>query len=123
MLAIGAANGIGIHQQYLSPENIENGLLFGWMNQVLALVAIGLGKVAIVVFLLQIQGYQTPARSTFLWIIAGSGFIVNLLAAILAIVQSSPVTRLWDIDAGGSCPGRLREKIFGYIQGCKFSLF
>jgi hypothetical protein len=117
MLTLGAAQGIGIHSSFLTSEQAKDGILFGWVNQVLALVAIGLGKIAIVLFLLQIQGYSTTVRTAYLWFLAGSSLIVNIVAAVLAMVQCSPGRKLWDEDVPGTCPGKEWAQHFGYFQG------
>ncbi|KAJ5647492.1 hypothetical protein N7490_003864 [Penicillium lividum] len=65
MLTLAAAHGIGISSSFLTPEQIRNAILFGWVNQMLAVIAIGLGKVVIVLFILQLHGYNTPTRTCF----------------------------------------------------------
>lgn len=121
MLTVGAAHGLGLPRSHLTPEDILSALLFGWVNQLLALVAIGLSKIAIVVFLLRIEGFHTPTRTFFLWFIAGSNLVVNCIAAILALVQCSPIQKLWNEGIPGECSARKRVQIFGYVQGCEFS--
>ncbi|KAJ5760014.1 hypothetical protein N7520_007170 [Penicillium odoratum] len=109
MLNLAAAQGIGIQSSLLTPEQVRNAILFGWVNQILALVAIGLGKVVIVLFLLQIHGYNTPSRTVFLWFIAGSSLAVNVISAVLILFQCSPSRKLWDEDTPGTCGGRKRS--------------
>ncbi|RAK97431.1 uncharacterized protein BO80DRAFT_363982 [Aspergillus ibericus CBS 121593] len=117
MLTLGASYGLGLPQTLLSFNDSKMALLYGWINQLLALVAIGLGKLTMVAFLEQIQGYHTKARSIFLWSLAGSNLIVNCIAAILMMLQCSPRRLLWEAYAKGGCPWRTRIQIFGYIQG------
>lgn len=119
-LTVGAAHGLGLSQSDLTPRDISSALLFGWINQVLALVAIGLSKIAIVAFLLRIEGVHTPTRTFALWFLAGSNLVLNCIAAILAFVQCSPIKKLWDQGTSGECPARKRVQIFGYVQGCEF---
>lgn len=120
MLSIGAAHGLGLPQSCLTPDDSKNALLFGWVNQIIALVAIGLGKVAIVAFLFRIQGIRTPIRTGFLCGIAGSNLVVNVVAAALVLFQCSPVQELWNERLPGVCPRREVVQIFGYVQGCEF---
>ncbi|KAL5358731.1 hypothetical protein BJX96DRAFT_173712 [Aspergillus floccosus] len=117
MLTVGAAHGLGVSMALLSHKERELALMYGWINQFIALFAIGLGKLAIVSFLSRIQGYQTRLRAIVLWTLAASNLLVNIIAAILLIVQCSPVTRLWDAQIPGQCPGRKRIQIFGFVQG------
>lgn len=119
-ITAGAANGLGVGQILLTNEQRYFALLYGWLSQFLALIAIGLAKVVIVLFLERIQGYHTRYRTFILWFLAGSNLIVNCIAAVLAMIQCDPVRKLWDEDVPGVCPGRRRIQIFGYIQGCRF---
>lgn len=120
MITLAASHGLGISEEHLSLNQQKNALMFGWTSQYLALVAIGLAKLAIVAFLVQIHGYSTRYRTAFLWFLAGSNLIVNIIAMVLAVVQCLPVTRLWDKTLPGSCSGRERLQIFEFIQGCEY---
>lgn len=120
MLSIGAAHGLGLPRSCLTPGDAKNALLFGWINQVIALVAIGSGKVAIVAFLFRIQGVQSRARTGFLCALAGSNLVVNCVAAALIVFQCSPVQKLWNEKLPGVCSRREVVQIFGYVQGCEF---
>ncbi|OJJ64539.1 hypothetical protein ASPSYDRAFT_39267 [Aspergillus sydowii CBS 593.65] len=127
VLTIAAEAGLGVRGIVLNDSDQINALLYGWLNQFLALVAIGLGKVTIVAFLQQIQGYHTVFRTVLLWLLAGSNLIVNCIAAALLITQCDPVQKLWDDSIPGSCAGRKRIQVFGYVQGtwsafCDFAL-
>lgn len=119
VLTIAAESGLGVRGIILNNNDQVNALLYGWLNQFLALIAIGLGKVTIVTFLQQIQGYHTVFRTVLLWILAGSNLIVNCIAAALLITQCDPVQKLWDDSIPGSCQGRKRIEVFGYVQGSK----
>lgn len=119
MLSLAAAHGLGVPIAILSRYERNTALLFGWINQYIALIAIGLAKFAIVIFLSRIHGHQTRKRTIMLWFLAVSNMTVNIIAMILALVQCSPVTRLWNDDQPGECPGRKRVQIFGYVQGRK----
>lgn len=117
MLTVAAAYGLGITMALLSDKERESALMYGWINQFIALFAIGVGKLAIVSFLTRVQGYQTRLRAIALWTLAASNLLVNIITAILIIVQCSPVERLWDAQVPGQCPGRTRIQIFGFFQG------
>ncbi|KAE8365601.1 hypothetical protein BDV27DRAFT_144356 [Aspergillus caelatus] len=115
MVTAGAAYGLRTPSATLTNNNDKDALLFGWTNQFLALIAIGLGKVALVAFIDHLQKHEV------------NNFIVNMIAAILVFVQCSPAKKLWDERIPGHCPGRKRVQIFGYIQGpysafCDFAL-
>ncbi|GES63676.1 hypothetical protein ATEIFO6365_0007036300 [Aspergillus terreus] len=116
MLTVAAAYGLGVTMALLSHNQRQSALMYGWINQFIALFAIGVGKLAIVSFLTRVQGYQTRFRAIALWTLAASNLLVNIITVILIIVQCSPVERLWDAQILGQCPGRIRIKIFGYFQ-------
>lgn len=118
-LTICATQGMGERQSSLPSGHIEKIILYGWIGQILILIGVGLGKVAIVLFLLRIQGYYEPFKAILLWLIAGSNLTINFIAAILIIFQCSPVQKLWDDRISGRCPGREWTQRFGYFQGCK----
>ncbi|KAL4921522.1 hypothetical protein BDW62DRAFT_129966 [Aspergillus aurantiobrunneus] len=120
MLTTAAGNGLGVAETALDTTASSYALLFGWVNQFLALIAIGLGKLTIVAFLQQIQGYHTVFRTVLLWSLAGSNLIVNCIAAALLIVQCDPVQKLWVDAIPGSCSGQKRIQVFGYVQGSKY---
>ncbi|OJJ77870.1 hypothetical protein ASPBRDRAFT_37101, partial [Aspergillus brasiliensis CBS 101740] len=111
----------------LNVNESKMALLFGWVNQFIALIAIGFGKLTIVAFLEKVQGYHTKARSIFLWSVAGSNLVLNCIAAVLVMFQCSPRRMLWEGYANGYCNNRRLVQIFGYVQGtwsavCDFAL-
>lgn len=118
-LTVGAIQGMGEKESSIPPENIGMMILYGWISQMLILIGIGLGRVAIVMFLLRIQGYQKLFKAVLLWFIAGSNLIINIVTVVLIIFQCSPVQKLWDDRISGSCAGREWTQKFGYFQGCE----
>ncbi|KAF9885465.1 hypothetical protein FE257_012901 [Aspergillus nanangensis] len=117
MLTAAAAHGLGVSVTVLPPSERRYALLYGWINQFIALFAIGTAKLSIVSFLTHIHGYQSKTRVAILWFLGVSGLLVNVVAAVLALFQCSPVQALWAATQPGNCPGRQRIQIFGYIQG------
>ncbi|GKZ19504.1 hypothetical protein AbraIFM66951_011891 [Aspergillus brasiliensis] len=127
MITAGATYGLGLPQDMLNFNESKMALLFGWVNQFIALIAIGFGKLTIVAFLEKVQGYHTKARSIFLWSVAGSNLALNCIAAVLLMFQCSPRRMLWEGYANGYCNNRRLVQIFGYVQGtwsavCDFAL-
>jgi len=112
MLTVGASHGLGVHQSEVSDDEVKNVELYAFLNHFLALIANGLGKVAIVVFILQWQGYQNRLTIAFLWFIAASGLIINVVNAVLLLVQCSPASS-WNC---GTSHGGI---ILGLVLGCK----
>lgn len=52
-----------------------------------------------------------------------SGCAVNLIIAILLLLQCEPLERQWNDRVPGSCPHVLRTTNAGFVAGSKFSLF
>lgn len=87
------------------------------MNQALAIIAIALGKLAIVAFLQQIHGPEHRGRVILLWGIAISNLIINALTVGMIFTQCTPREKLWDEGLPGTCDGRLRNQNTAYFQG------
>ena len=51
-----------------------------------------------------------------------SGCAVNLIIAILLLLQCEPLERQWNDRVPGSCPQVLRTTNAGYVAGGKFFL-
>lgn len=120
MLTIGTAHGLGQHFSNLEAQQAHLAVMYGWINLALALVAIGLGKIAIIVFILHIQGYYDPRRSAFLWFMGASTLGINVMTVILIFTQCLTVQAIWDTSIRGSCGRRELVKNFGIFQTCKF---
>lgn len=121
MLTIGAAHGLGQHSSSLDPHQAHLAVMYGWINIAFALIAIGLGKIAIIVFILHIQGYYEPWRSAFLWFMGASTLGINIVTVILIFTQCLPVQVIWETNIRGSCGRRELVKNFGIFQTCEFS--
>lgn len=122
-LTLGAANGVGIHKAELTAEQKKLSILYAFMNQILVLTAIIPAKIAVVIFLLRVQGYGDFKRYSFLWFWVVTNAMFNLMAIPFILTQCKPVSDLWEGSGLGNCNGRLRTEIVGYIQGCTFPYF
>lgn len=116
MLTIGAAHGLGRHFSALDTQQAHLAAMYGWINLALALVAIGLGKIAIIAFILHIQGYYEPRISAFLWFMGASTLGINIITVILIFTQCLPTQAIWDTNARGHCQRRKLVKNFGIFQ-------
>lgn len=120
VLTIGAVHGLGQHSSGLQAQQVHLAVMYAWINIALALVAIGLGKIAIIVFILTIQGYYELKRSAFLWFMGASTLGINVITVILIFTQCLPVQAIWNTDVRGSCGRRELVKNFGIFQTCRF---
>ena len=55
MVTVSAASGLGNHIELLSYDQLVKALKWSWMAQIVAVQAIGFGKIAVIAFLLRIQ--------------------------------------------------------------------
>lgn len=93
--------------------------MYGWINLALALIAIGLGKIAIIAFILHIQGYYEKRRSAVLWFLGASTLGINIITVVLIFTQCLPIQAIWDTNVRGRCQRRKLVKNFGIFQTCE----
>lgn len=101
----------------LSPEERIASIKWSWMNQALSILAIALGKLAIVAFLQQIHGPEHRGRVVMLWGVAISNLIINAITIGMIFTQCTPREKLWNEEVPGTCDGRLRNQNTAYFQG------
>lgn len=100
----------------LSAEAISSAMGYAWIFQLLAVVAIALGKIVIVVFLEQLLRLKR-AGHVFLWFIGISSLAVNVAIIGVILAQCSPMEKLFNDQIPGTCNDRQRNMLFGYFQG------
>ena len=122
-LTLSVAFGLGEHLAILeekSPELIAKNQFYQWIFTTFAIVAITLGKIAIIAFILQIEGTTTLGKRK--WVLYGfpaSNLLVNIIILPIIWVQCSPTAKIWDDSLPGNCNGRLRNQLYGYFQGSR----
>lgn len=122
ILTLGTVQGLGQHTSNLAPRQAYLAMGYAWINLALALIAIGLGKIAVVAFIISIQGYSVydPWRSVVLWLLAGTTMVVNTIEVVLFFTQCWPIQKLFDISRQASvCPGTVIVEKFGIFQTCR----
>ncbi|KAJ5979823.1 hypothetical protein N7481_007121 [Penicillium waksmanii] len=117
LVTVSVIYGIGSHENVLSESDKAEALKWGWINQLLGLLATSFGKLAIVAFLQQIHGPEHRERVVGLWILAISNLIVNAIAVGMVLTQCAPLKKLWDFSVPGTCDGLERNEHFAYFQG------
>jgi len=85
--------------------------------QVIMLISSSFSKMAVVAFLQRMHGPHDRNRVIFLWTVAGSNTIVNLIAMSLLLTQCTPTAKAWDTTMPGNCDSISRAQDFGYLQG------
>ncbi|KAN0067195.1 hypothetical protein V8E54_014650 [Elaphomyces granulatus] len=72
---------------------------------------------AVVAFLQRMHGPNHRNRVIFLWTVAGSNAIMNLITMIMNLTQCTPVSKAWDALEPGSCADISRMQNYNYAQG------
>jgi hypothetical protein len=103
----------------LDPELVSKNQFYQWIFTTFAIAGIALGKMAIIVFILQVEDRAKTSRKWILYALAASNMIVNIIIIPIIWVQCTPTTKIWDESVPGDCAGRERNQIYGYFQGSK----
>ena len=117
---VAAASGLGNHFALLNRPQQIAALKWSFLGQFPMLNGIGFGKLAVIAFLLRIQGPNHLKKKWFLYFIGGSGCFINLVTSVLLLVQCVPVERHWDPTAQGSCRNEIQTANFGFFTGSVF---
>ncbi|KAF2229477.1 hypothetical protein EV356DRAFT_438012, partial [Viridothelium virens] len=100
---ISASWGVGNHSDVLNKQDIVNAGRWQWIGLPLGVIAPGTGKLAIVAFILQLQGRTNFRKSLVLHVIAWSNMIFDILQCIMIYQQCDPPRKLWDEGVPGNC--------------------
>lgn len=114
--------GLGTPIKELEPAQIAKNQLYHWIFTSLAITAIALGKLTIIVFILQFE--RTDGKSRRVWIlyvIAVLTIMVNVAIIPILWTQCSPTVKIWNDEVPGNCNGRAVNQKYGYFQGSKTS--
>lgn len=114
-------SGLGAHKPDLSEQEIIGAIKWTWINQIFAILATVLGKLAVVAFLQQIHGPEDRPRVLMLWGLVASNVVINCITVAVILIQCSPHDKLWNDRLPGVCNGRKRNRQVAYVQGGEFS--
>ncbi|KAL9131001.1 MAG: hypothetical protein Q9217_000943 [Psora testacea] len=121
MLTVSCVWGLGNHIDLLYGSQLVKTLEWSWFGQIVAVQAIGFGKIAVIAFLLRIQDRAQSRKNTilvwFLYFIGFSNVVINLDQMILILLQCSPVPKLWNPAIPGTCNHIQRTNNVAYFQG------
>jgi len=125
MITVSVSSGLGNHIHLLTGPQISKAVFWSWLAQSFAIFAIGFGKIAVIAFILRIQdraNNRTAAFLTyFLYLIAVSNVIMNIVQVALIWTQCAPAAKLWNRLLPGTCGGVLRTTHVGFFQGSKYT--
>lgn len=117
IMTAGCVHGLGNHISLLTAEQIVAAGKWSWISQMMAINAIGFGKLAVIAFLLRIQDRTENKGRWILYFIGFSNVVINLDQTIQMLVICKPLARQWNHQLDGSCPHVLRTNYVGYFQG------
>ena len=110
--------GLGTPLHDLSGPQIAKNQFYQWIFTTFAITSIALGKLTIIVFMLQFE--RTDGKNRRVWIlyvIAVLTIMVNVAIIPILWTQCSPTVKIWDDSVPGNCAGRSINEKYGYFQG------
>ncbi|KAK3379686.1 hypothetical protein B0T24DRAFT_695633 [Lasiosphaeria ovina] len=94
--------GLGQHfAEVGNPEAYSTAVMYEVFSQVAGLMVIGVGKLAVGVFLLRIVVVRV--QIFIIWLFLGFTVFITLFASITVVVQCIPVQRTWNPTVPGHC--------------------
>ncbi|KAI9925416.1 hypothetical protein MW887_005797 [Aspergillus wentii] len=115
-LQISVNAGLGQHIDTIPEAHRIIALKWAWVFQLLAIATSCFGKLAIVMFLVQIRG-RHERKPWFLLILGWLILVFNVTVFGTILGQCHPVQKLWDDSLPGSCdPGRKNNQNYSFFQ-------
>lgn len=82
---------------------ISQSMEYGWLAEFIGLVATALGKLCIVIFLIQSVGHTHPIRPWVLSFLGALNFSAAIVTIVLFLTACEPAGKLWNPQKRGSC--------------------
>lgn len=116
-ITVSVRYGLGNHQDILPKSDLVQANLWSWVAQVLAIFDLVIARIAVIAFLLSIQG-RTMYKSRYLLYFVGTiQAVINIIEVGLIFKQCTPTEKLWDIDIPGKCDKVVICSQVGFAQG------
>lgn len=116
--------GLGLHLEEMLefyPLGFQKQQFYQWVYTTFMLAAIAIGKIAIVVFILEIEGSALKnSRRYILYVIAVLNTLLTIGIIPIIWLQCDPMPKLWNNEIPGSCAGRQRNEYYAYFQGSMY---
>ncbi|KAF2721794.1 hypothetical protein K431DRAFT_209419, partial [Polychaeton citri CBS 116435] len=116
-ITVAVSYGSGNHISNLDAHDVEQSIRWSWLGQLIAIMAIGFGKIAVIALVLRVQGPTHKKKSYVLHFIWISNTVINIAQVVLLLYQCTPVQKLWNESLPGECDGRVRAEYTGFFQG------
>lgn len=113
-------HGMGQYLKSLDPVQIMYSLRWSWMAQIFQLFANTTGKIAVIMYLINIHGpSEAKAKLAYLWTLGSLQIASIIILIVFILTQCSPIQKLWNEAIPGTCNGRIRNQNFAFFQGSK----
>ncbi|KAJ3498636.1 hypothetical protein NLG97_g965 [Lecanicillium saksenae] len=117
LMTISAKHGLGNHEMLLGDDDIVETNFWSWMAQVVAIMALAVGRIAVIAFLLTVQARANRNGRWVLYIIGFLQAAINVAEVVLILYQCSPIDKLWDQNVKGTCNLIVLCSQLGFLQG------
>lgn len=121
-MTVSAKHGLGNHERLLSHDDIVATNFWSWMGQVVAIMALAVGRIAVIGFLLTVQARTNTKGRWVLYIIGFMQAAINVAEVILILHQCSPIEKLWNPSVEGKCNLIVLCSQLGFLQGSKLDI-
>ena len=118
-MTVSAVYGLGNHESVLSPYHIVKTNLWSWIAQIVAIIDLVVARIAVISFLLALQGPTHWKGKWPLYIIGALQGLINVIEVVLILMQCDPVQKLWDPSVPGTCELIVICSKVGFLQGSK----
>ncbi|KAF4553941.1 Hypothetical protein D9617_5g068160 [Elsinoe fawcettii] len=113
----GVSSGLGAHVSRLRFSQIWDIFFWFYLTIYAGTISIAFSKFAVIALLLDVyKGSRATRRRYALWMIGAVFGITTLLEIFLTAFQCSPLKKLWDLTADGTCPLSKAAKAISYVH-------
>ncbi|KAE8159855.1 hypothetical protein BDV40DRAFT_302867 [Aspergillus tamarii] len=116
-MTVSVRYGLGDHQNLLSAHNIVQTNLWSWMAQIVAILCLVISRIAVIAFLLSLQGRTSSIGRIVLYAVGAVQGIINVIEVALILKQCDPTEKLWNPAVVGTCDRVLICSQVGFLQG------
>lgn len=116
-MTVSVMYGLGDHQRLLSAHNIVQTNLWSWLAQIVAILCLVISRIAVIAFLLSLQGRTSSIGRIVLYTVGAVQGIINVIEVALILKQCDPTEKLWNPAIAGTCDRVLICSQVGFLQG------
>lgn len=87
------------------------------MAQIVAILCLVISRIAVIAFLLSLQGRTSSIGRIVLYTVGAVQGIINVIEVALILKQCDPTEKLWNPAIAGTCDRVLICSQVGFLQG------